>query len=202
MKRLFSISLLLWLWTLALMAADPTPKSPGSSPVAATERMPRGIEWEVMFDDGIEIKQYAKELDYFKIEVGAEDSNGEIQYASGLSHRRPERHSGNHKDDGRFTTAWKKGTLLAIDTKLLTKAGVKTIGKKILHFYPRELESQLEKLEREHAGPNARIGRTRFKIRPDDSGQGYEFYVAEQDLLAETPGTPPKSSAAGRQAGR
>ncbi len=174
-------------------ADDPdNPEVPAGALDAA--RAARGVEWELEIEDGLPGKEYAKQLDFFKIELGAEDAKGQVQYASHLAGTRPDRRNGKREDDERFTIGWKKGTLLGLDRKLLVKAGINTNGKKILQFYPRDVEMQMLKLEQAYAGKNApKILRTRFKIRPKDAQPGYEFYVAEQDIKSDVPSKPSSS---------
>ncbi len=154
------------------------------------KRVTRSVIWEVVFEDGISAKDYAKQLDYFKIELGAADSQGQVQYAGRVSSTRPDKRSGKIQDDKRITIGWKKGNLLNFDRKLLGKAGINTAGKTILHFYPAQIESQLFNLEQAYAGEDAdKIVRTQFKIHDKVSEPGYEFYVAEQQLRPEATGT-------------
>jgi hypothetical protein len=167
-----------------------TVPSARSASANTPERPPTRVlhDIELLIDDGIPGKEYAKQLDYFKIELGAEDSKGQIEYASHLTSPKPERRSGNRKEDPRITIGWKKGTLLALDRKLLLKAGINSKDKKVYQFYPLEVEDQLFKLEETYAGANAtNIARTRFKIRPKDVEPGYEFYIDDVEFKSESP---------------
>ena len=192
-------------------AMDNAPaEKPGDS--SSYDLEPRSSEWEVLFEEGITADEYAKQLDYFGIELGAVAKDGKIQYAAQLSRTRPERRNGLKKDEKRVTIEWKRGTLEALDRKLLTKVGINTQGKKLAHFYSLDAQRQLARLERDFEDrPAAEIKRTRFSVRPlektagpsansasgvaksksvvdKSSGQtpGYEFYVVEQEPVADS----------------
>jgi hypothetical protein len=166
-----------------------TPSESAHEP--ARERVDRGVDWEMLFEEGISAKEYAKQLDYFKVELGVEDSKGEIEYASHFSDAKPARRTGHKRDENRMAESWKKGTLAGLDQKLMRKAGVKAQGKKLFHFYPREIEREMFKLEQGYAGLNAsQVVRTQFSIRPKTLVGGYELYVTEQQLKTAAPSTP------------
>ncbi len=194
----------LWAAPPETEAPSSTPASPGTrslsakTPDAEQNRVLHNIE--LLIDDGIPGKEYAKQLDYFEIELGAEDAHGEVEYASHLMSPRPERRTGNRQDDPRITISWKRGGLLNLDRKMLTKAGINTKGKKLSLFFSRELEDQLFKLEEAYAGENvSNITRTLFKIRLKDPGPGYEFYIADLELKGASPGV---TSASGSRFGK
>jgi hypothetical protein len=172
------------LFLLAVAAAPPTrvDKQPAKS-----AHQPRGGEWEVVFADDITVEEYARQLDYFKIEIAAVSKNGKIEYISNVSQRKPEKRLGHTTADYRLHIGWKKGQLHAADRKLLAKAGISSGDKELWHFFQTETQAQLATLERTYADRSpSEIKRTRFEIRPADKGDGYEFVVIEQD--------PPKPS--------
>jgi hypothetical protein len=177
-------------WTIGLVvsgaALGSTPDDGGTSAHAPGGPESR-LEWEIVFDDGITVEEYARQIDYFKIEIGAVSKKGKIEYIWGVSDRRPQRRIGQRSTDYRFNIGWKRGTLHAADRKLLAKAGINSEGKELSHFFPIEVQANLEALQRSYAGRDANeIKRTRFQIRPKAAGKGYEFFVVEQD--------PPKPS--------
>lgn len=149
------------------------------------ERMQPGSNWEVEFDEreGMTALEYARRLDYFGIELAAVAKDGQIQYVSHLADRKPLKRVGKREDDPRISLHWKRGSLAALEAKLLAKAGVNTRDKVLTHFYPRDVETQLARLEKSYAGRDPQeIQRTRFKVRPlAGEAKGYEFYVAEQE---------------------
>ena len=186
-------------------AESPAPTATAASARPSSANAPAPIrtrvlhDIELLIDDGIPGKEYAKQLDYFKIELGAEDAKGQVEYASHLMSPKPERRTGNRKEDPRITIGWKKGTLLALDRKLLLKAGINSKDKKVYQFYPLEVEDQLFKLEEAYAGENAtKIARTRFKIRPKDSEPGYEFYIDDVEFKPESPRSPSSANTPAR----
>ncbi len=139
-------------------------------------------EWEIIFSDGISTEEYAKQLDYFNIDIGALSKNGKIEYISKVSQYKPVRRLGLAAAEYRLQIPWKSGTLHAADRRLLRKAGIGSQGKKLEHYFPRVLQKELEKLEADYAGlKRDEIRRTRFRIRPAETGKGYEFVVVEQD---------------------
>jgi len=184
-------AMLVLLFLLAIAAAPPA-RVKQSSPKSAHE--PRGGEWEIVFADDITVEEYARQMDYFKIEIAAVSKNGKIEYISKVSQRKPEKRVGHTTADYRLHIGWKKGQLHAADRKLLAKAGISSADKELWHFLPTEIQAQLAALERAYASRlPSEITRTRFEVRPADKGQGYEFVVIEQD--------PPKSSQAESTAG-
>jgi|GEM_PF-4538894 len=158
-------------------------------------RLPRNGEWEVLFEEGTTVDEYARQLDYFGIEVGVIDKKGQIQYAAQLSKHKAVKRLGAKADEKRLAITWKRGSLQTIDRKLLTRSGINTKDKDLAHYYPRKVEDQLYQLEKDYAGRDpAEISRTRFKVRgkPRDKG-AYEFYVDEQDYRETTVGKPSAS---------
>ena len=147
LRNLTLVVIAMWGAASACAAEEPVAAS-GES----TERQQRSGTWEVHFEDGIKVDEYAKQLDFFGIELGVVDKGGKIQYAAKLSARKPEKRISKKSMDKRMTISWKHGTLAAVDRKLLTKLGINTQGKDLFHFYPRDTEEQLYKLELEHAG--------------------------------------------------
>jgi hypothetical protein len=174
------------------------------------ERKVRPGEWEMLFDEGISADEYARQLDFFGIELAAVGKDGKIQYAARLSERKPERSLGTKETEKRTSIGWKRGTLSGVDRKLLAKAGIHTEGKQLLHYYPLTAERQLVRIEYEFAKvPLDDIKRTRFGIRAveekvpgepakpataakkkrgaakEDPPKAYEFYVIEQDTFGD-----------------
>ncbi len=157
-------------WTPAsIRAADDAAKatSPNAESEAADRWLPTS-NWEVLFDEseGMTALEYARRLDYFGIELAAVAKNGQIQYASHLAERKPERRIGKLEEEPRINLHWKRGSLAALEAKLLGKAGINTKDKTLTHYYPKTVEARLARLEKSYAGRNPRdIQRTRFKVR-------------------------------------
>ncbi len=138
--------------------------------------------WEVRFDEGSTLDIYARQLDWFKIELGVLLSDGRLVRVSELSRPRPKVVYVNNpsETEKRYYLTWRKGGLKKADVELLAKAGI-TVGRSfILKFLPPALEAKLVALERAKAAgrdPKS-IRRTRFGVRSD--GDGYAFFVLNQ----------------------
>ncbi len=137
-------------------------------------------QWEVYFIEGNTLEGYARQLDFFKIELGVLMPNNQVAYATNLSQPRPSTRTGQADLERRYYLTWRGGNLIEADRELLARAGIDTTGRIILKFLPPELEAQLLAMERQRAGDQAKsIRRTRFGVRPGGSG-GYSFVVLEQ----------------------
>ncbi|MBU4271951.1 MAG: hypothetical protein KKA28_08840 [Planctomycetes bacterium] len=138
--------------------------------------------WEVRFDKGATLDVYARQLDFFKIELGVLLPDGRLVYAKNFSKPRPDvRYVNNPSEkEKRYYLTWRKGGLQQADRELLAKAGI-NVGKNIiLKFLLPALEQRLVALERAYAAgrdPKS-IRRTRFGVRSD--GDGYAFFVLDQ----------------------
>lgn len=143
--------------------------------------IPPHMRWEISFGDGNTLDVYARELDYFKIELGVYGP-GRVTYAKSLSKPKPDVYTGASKDDKRLYMTWKQGKLKEADRELMAKAGIPAAGKVVLQFYPDETEQTLLQLEQAFKGRDAsQIRKTRFRVRP--KGRDYEFYVLDQTYL-------------------
>ena len=172
---------------LFLLAVASAPPSRADKQPAKSAHQPRGVEWEIVFADEIMVEEYARQMDYFKIEIAAVSKNGKIESISKVSQRKPEKRAGHTTADYRLHIGWKTGQLHAADRKLLAKAGIASRDKELWHFFSTETQARLATLERAYANrAPSEIRRTRFEIRPATKGDGYEFVVVEQD--------PPKPS--------
>lgn len=155
------------------------PVGDGRAPGFGPGRPGKPRHWEVIFLEGNTTGTYARQLDYFKIELGVLMPGNRVEYVKNLSNPRPERDSGAADAENRYYLTWQKGGLREADLELLTKAGVDPEGRPILKFIPPELESHLLQLERERAGKYAdKVRATYFAIR--GQGGGYEFFVRDQ----------------------
>lgn len=150
-------------------------------PKVQVNKVAEPIEWEIVFPDDTTPEEYARQLDYFKVEIAAVSDDGRVEYISRVADRKPLKHVGKRDDDPRRYLGWKSGKLHAVDRRLLTKAGINTNRKVLTHYFPAEVQHVMEQLERAYAEREPReIRRTRFEIRPLQNG-GYEFVVVEQD---------------------
>jgi len=135
--------------------------------------------WEVTFLEGNTASTYARQLDFFKIELGVLFPGNRVEYAKNVSKPKPDRYEGKADAEKRYYLTWQKGGLRDAEVELLGKAGIDAGDRPIIKFIPRELEIELMRLEKQRAGRNEnRIRATYFAIRP--KGSGYEFYVRDQ----------------------
>lgn len=142
----------------------------------------REQRWLVKFADKGNLKLYASQLDFFKIEIGVVFKDGRIFYLSNMSKGNTVRESRLSADDPRLFMSWKGGERKKADIELLEKAGVPDPASgQILHFYAPETEQMLARLEKSYGNKApAEIRRTFFQIR--GSPGSFEFYVSSQKL--------------------
>lgn len=140
----------------------------------------RGERWEISFTPGITLDDYRKQLDFFGIELAAVAPGGGIEYVRGFVGGKPQVDRTRAGTEARLFMAWREGSARReADRALLEASGVSTAGKQLVQFISADLERSLAQLEHAFAGRDPRtIRRTRFGIRPKDSG--FEFYVTEQ----------------------
>ncbi|MBX3414777.1 MAG: hypothetical protein KF708_18965 [Pirellulales bacterium] len=139
----------------------------------------RAERWEIFYQDGGTLEEYARQLDFFKVELGVIGGTAEVQYAYNLTKPIPDKRTGPGQDEKRLYMSWRKGSLLQADQELLTRAGISHTGRIVVQFYPAETENLLARAERDFRGLEAsRIRKTRFGVRP--SKTGFEFFVLDQ----------------------
>jgi len=173
-----------------VMAAEATTKGggglgdsrgPGPEGEGRSDIIPPWERWEIRYTTS-GLDPYARQLDFFKIELAAAGGTPLVDYAFNLAKAQPDRRSGKPEDEKRMYMTWQNagGPLAAFDRQLLAKAGVNTQRRLVLQFYPRETELKLLRLEAENArGRDAReFWKTVFGVRA--AGAGYEFFVIDQ----------------------
>jgi len=145
--------------------------------------LPREQRWYVRFSDQGSLNQYASQLDFFGIELGALLPSGEIVYVSNLAASSPtKRVTKSGKNEQRLYFTWNGGQRRQADFKLFQKVGVNASGAIIFHFYPKNTENLLAQLELKYANRKYdEIRRTYFVVR--SNGRGYEFVVTRQTYL-------------------
>jgi hypothetical protein len=142
---------------------------------------PRDQRWYVFFPDEGSLSQYARELDFFGIELGALMPDRTITYLSQLSANTPTKRSAtNGADETRLFFTWQGGKRRQADVELFTKAGVPISPDTIIfHFYPAGTENLLALREKAYSNrPIRQIRRTFFNVI--SSGDGYDFEVTRQ----------------------
>jgi hypothetical protein len=149
----------------------------GIGPGSGTGGRPR--HWELRFPRDNSLEAYAKQLDFFGIQLGVLLPGNKVQYAYNLSKSQPDQRTGAANQEKRYYLTWRRGELEQADRELLARAKVDYQNRLILKFLPVEIEKQLWSLEKARAGDgSAGVPTTVFGIQPE--GNGYSFYVIEQ----------------------
>jgi hypothetical protein len=144
----------------------------------------RHERWEIRFASGTSVEAYARQLDFFKIELGVIGGQQQVTYVTNLSNPKPTTRTGNAAEDRRLYLIWQRGAISEVDEQIAARAGVKTGGAVIAHFLPKEVEDELARLEEARAKQLniAKIGNTVFGIT--SSGQD-SFRFSIVDLKAD-----------------
>lgn len=142
--------------------------------------VPREQRWFISFADQQTADEYARQLDFFGVELGA-IVNGKLTYLSKLSAPSPTvRTVTTGAGETRLYMTWQGGERKTADLQLFKKANVTVGSGMILQFYPKETENKLALLERNYKNRRAdEIRRTYFAVRFVDGGS-YEFHVTRQ----------------------
>jgi len=142
--------------------------------------LPREQRWFIKFSDRGSLIDYARQLDYFKIELGALLRNGQMIYLSNVSADKPvSRKATSGADEKRLYMTWQGGQRRTSDLSLFKKAGYDVTGAILFHFYPKETENRLLLREKQYRNKKFdEIRRTYFTVR--SSSGGYDFDVTRQ----------------------
>lgn len=149
--------------------------------------VPRQMRWVIDFEEGKTLEAYARQLDFFKVEIGVIGGAAPIEYALNLAKQKPDKRSAPAKDENRLYFSWQKGALQQADRQLLTRAGINQAGKLVVQFYPPDTENLLANVEMnylngKYPGRSIKtVRQTRFNVRPE--GKGYTFIVVNQSYL-------------------
>jgi hypothetical protein len=135
--------------------------------------------WELRFAKGSTKEKYARQLDFFGIELAVVMPDNKLFYVRDFSKPKPQTSSGAADAEKRWYLTWREGDLIRADVDLLAAAGANTSGRVVLKILPPKVEDKLAELEKASAGDEiGDVAKTRFGIR--EAGDGYEFYVIEQ----------------------
>lgn len=141
--------------------------------------MPREQRWFVRFAEKDEPQEYARQLEFFGIELGSLLPDGRLAYLPKPT--QPDvRFVNDGSAEGRLYMTWQAGQRRSVDEGLFRSVGV-SVNRDlpIFHFYPPETEAQLARLELDYRGlPVRKIRRTYYAIQR--KGRGYEFVVTKQ----------------------
>jgi hypothetical protein len=157
-------------------------EGPGAGGLSREDR------WEIVYDKTQTLREYARQLDYFDIELGAILGRDRLVYLSNVASRQPvQRVASGGTEDSRMYLLWRGGGRQRADTDLFRQAGVDVRNAILMQFLPPELEARLFQSEMEYARERRRereeIRQTRFGVRQNDGGGDYEFYVIDQAYL-------------------
>ena len=136
------------------------------------------------FADRVTLEEYAAQLDFFGIEMGALMPDGKLILVSKLSEARPTTKTvTSGADEKRLYFTWRGGLRKAGDLEIFQKAGVNASNAvMILHFYPPVTENVLANIEIQYKNRKPiEIKRTYFVVRR--AKDGYEFAVSSQTYL-------------------
>jgi len=156
---------------------EPLGEGPGSGGGVAQR-------WFINFSDRGTLAEYAKQLDFFGIEVAALLRGGKLVYLSDLTKEKPtKREATSGRDEKRLYMTWAGGGRRKADVQLLKNAGVDMArAELILHFYPKPTEEMLATMEVEHRNRAvSEIKRTYYAVRRD--GDGYRFAITRQTYI-------------------
>ena len=131
------------------------------------------------------LQVYTRQLDFFKIELGAAGGKPNVDYAFNLTKDRPDTREGSGGAEKRLYMTWKVGELSKFDKTILARGGIQTAGRVVLQFYPEETEHRLALVELQNAKSEGvtsvkEIRKTFFGVRA--KGGGYEFFVEGQQF--------------------
>ncbi|WP_149497765.1 hypothetical protein [Roseiconus lacunae] len=152
--------------------------------VNASPAIERWQRWVLRFDSKNR-DDYARQLDYFGIELGVfGGGQAGIESVAQLS-KMPIRNFNSHPEsETRLYFSWEqKSPFQVFDRDILNRAGVSTTGRNVVRFLPASLEEELLKLERSHCRKHSArvpdsIVKTVFECRK--FGNTYRFEVIDQ----------------------
>lgn len=144
--------------------------------------IPREQRWFVRFADDADLDEYARQLDFFRIELGALLPGGELVYLTAVSAPAAQvRRVKTGGQEARLYMTWQGGQRRFADAQLFQRAGINVPGDApLFHFYPPDVEAALAQLERDFRGrPVTQIKRTYFHVTRQPQA-GYRFEVSRQ----------------------
>ena len=152
----------------------------------------RENRWHVSIVIGDDLGEYRQRLQYFGIQPGWAFQDGRLAYLSNLTGKSTLQF-GVTREEQRLFLVNNGGQQRDLDRQLFLEAGLNETGNDrtskdglSFHFYPREIEVLLQKLELETAQrPLEEIRSTQFEIRPQEAG--YQFVVSKQTFRVEEP---------------
>jgi hypothetical protein len=153
----------------------------------------RHERWEIVFEPGQTELEYARQLDYFGVELGT-IVDRKLYLVSRLSSPRPTVRVSPGADEKRLYFSWRAGSRRQIDVNLLRKAPEFPSAEVtvVLQFYPFETEQKLQHLERNYLEANKGtrdlriIRKSKFAVKR--VGGGYDFEITKQEYFGDPRG--------------
>jgi len=143
------------------------------------ERVQRWERWKIRFEPE-STGEFARWLDFHKIEIGVFGRDNLVHYAYEVSSDNPKQRAAKPTEEKRGYTSAADGPMPALTNQLARKADIARYGSTVLLFYPFEVESILWTLEQEYAkGRNVNtIRETVFTVTRE--GGNFSFEVIDQ----------------------
>lgn len=140
------------------------------------ERVPRWERWKIRFEPE-SAGDFARWLDYYKIEVGVLGRDNLVHYGFNFSQGAPQSREGEPLKETRGHTSAADGPMPSLTEQLARKAGIAQFGNIVLLFYPFEVESVLWAMENKYSdGRDVNtIRETVFTVTRDGSSFGFEI---------------------------
>lgn len=151
----------------------------GSGGDGVIERVPRWQRWKIRFQPD-SAGEFARWLDYHKIEIGVLGRDNLVHYGYDLSSSTPKVKTGEPTKESRGYTSAADGPMPALTMDFARKADVARFGPVVLLFYPFDVESVLWTMERAYSKSRDvnTIRETVFTVVRD--GNAFTFKVIDQ----------------------
>lgn len=142
--------------------------------------IPRYQRWQILYDQQQTLVAYARQLDFFGIELGIVRGGQDVVLLGNLAAPRPVIKRAGVNDE-RLFFVWKDAGRRDADLQLVKKSGLPIENVVIAQFFPPKLEDELARMEMTFARKKPEeIRMTQFGIR--QSPRGFEFHVVRQTL--------------------
>lgn len=140
------------------------------------ERVPRWERWKIRFEPD-SVGEFARWLDFNKIEVGVLGRDNLVHYGFNFSQGTPQTREAIPTKETRGYTSAADGPMPTLTEQLARKAGLAQFGNIVLLFYPFEVESALWTMENKYSdGRDVNtIRETIFTVTRDGSNFGFEI---------------------------
>lgn len=148
--------------------------------------VPRFERWELRFS-ARDLKSYAVQLDFFKIELAAiGGGETEVDYVAGLTGAFTKRRGKGEDEKRLYFINRREGPLTKYERDLMSSAGIKVAGRQILKMISKDLETELATIEKTRAvkdrGRDVKakeFAKTVFECTSAD-GKNFQWVVIEQ----------------------